>query len=220
MAVQLERYLPLPDAARRFGVSQAALRRLIDSGQVKGVALPGGEIGVAENGVRAFYLKEFIALPEAARQLNLSEASLLRLVKSGNIEAASLPDGEIVVSKTSAQVAAINEQLKAIKRADFAKLKGKPVTITEAVEKYDIPNTTLRDWTQRPHHVTVLKEGYGKELDEGDVAYCAKVYHVRRAAESLSGAPLLDAEGSPNLLKHPHLSEYRRRKKKETALVK
>jgi transposase-like protein len=160
-------------------------------------------------------LDRFLPLAQAARRLGLSEGTLRQLVNSGKVRAAVLPSGEIGVSEQSAKRAAsyeqINEQLRAVHRRDFANLRGKSITIADAAEKYDILDRTLREWVKRGL-VTVVEDGYGKRLDEAGVAYCAKVYHVRRTGKSLSGAPLLDEDGNPNLLKNPQLSEYRRRK--------
>ncbi len=161
-------------------------------------------------------LERYIPLPQAAKHLKVSAASLQRLIESGKIRAALLSDGVIVVSKQSAEQAAnyeqINEQLRAIRREDFRKLHGQPIPITEATKKYQILDTTIREWVKRGF-IAVLESGYGKKIDEGDVAYCAKVYHTRKFGGSLSGAPLFDKDGNPNLLKYPQLSEYRRKKK-------
>jgi len=212
MALQLEQYIPLSQAAKRLKISSSSLRHLAESGQVKAVSLPGGEIGVSENGVHAVQLDRFIPLAEAARQFDLGKNVLQQLIESGKIRAATLPDGEIVVNETSAQVAAINEQLKAVRREDFKRLRSRSISTSEAMRRYNVLGRTLRRWARRGL-ITVLESGYGMLLDEADVAYCAKIYHIRRMSESLSGAPLLDENGKPNLLKHPELSEYRRKKK-------
>jgi hypothetical protein len=47
------------------------------------------------------------------------------------------------------------------------------------------------------------------ELDEAEVAYCAEIYHARNG---ISGVPLLDEDGLAYQLKHPELSEYRRKR--------
>jgi hypothetical protein len=211
-SLTLEQYIPLPQAARRLKISAASLRHMAESGQVKAVSLPGGEIGVSENGVHTAQLDRYIPLADVTKKFNLSVKVLRQLIESGKIRAATLPDGEIVVSETSAQVAIINEQLKSVRREEFRHLRGHPITITEAMEKYDIPGMTVRGWVKR-NQVATLESGYGMKLDEADVAYCAKVYNIRKSSGSLSGAPLFDEKGNPNLLKHPELSEYRRRKK-------
>ena len=53
------------------------------------------------------------------------------------------------------------------------------------------------------------------KLDEAEVAYCAEIYHERKAAGIRSGAPLLDEDGLPYELKHPELSAYRCRKRRQ-----
>jgi len=48
MATQLEKYIPLPDAARRLGLTMKSLNALIDSGIIKAIKL-NGDIAVSEN---------------------------------------------------------------------------------------------------------------------------------------------------------------------------
>jgi hypothetical protein len=161
-------------------------------------------------------LERYIPLAQAARRSGLAKETLYALVESGKIRAAVLPNGEIGVSEHSADQAGsyehINEQLRAIRRQDFKKLQGRAISIPQAAEKYDILDSTLRQWIKRGI-VAVLESGYGKQIDEADVAYCAKIFHVRKSSDSLSGAPLLDEQGNPNLLKRPQLSVYRRKKR-------
>jgi hypothetical protein len=161
-------------------------------------------------------LDRFIPLPKAARRLKISEKTLRSLVEAGKIRAAILATGQIIVSEqNAAQVVTyeqINEQLRAIRREDFNRLSGRAITISESVKKYDVPNRTLYGWIER-NQVAVIEHGHGMKLDEADVAYCAAVYSIRKTTGSLSGASLLDEGGKPNLLKHPGLSESRRRKK-------
>jgi hypothetical protein len=160
-------------------------------------------------------LDRFISLAQAARQLGLAKDTLRALIDSGKVKGAILPNGEIGVSERSAvRVAAcekINEQLRVIRIDDFRHLKRCAITIADASEKYDVPGTTLRDWIESGF-VEVLEPGYGKKLNETDVAYCAAIHRVRKAGGILR-VPLLKPDGTPYLLKHPELSEYRRKKK-------
>jgi hypothetical protein len=48
MAVQLEQYVPLPQAAKRLKISSASLQGLIDSGNIRAVKL-NGTVAVAES---------------------------------------------------------------------------------------------------------------------------------------------------------------------------
>jgi hypothetical protein len=167
-------------------------------------------------------LDRFIPLPKAAHRLKISEKTLRSLVETGKIRAAVLATGQIIVSEQSAEQVAtyeqINEQLRAIRREDFNRLRGRAITIAESVKKYDVPNRTLYGWIER-NQVAVIEPGHGMKLDEVDVAYCAAVYGVRKTTGSLSGAALLDEAGRPNLLMHPELSENRRKKKSSPRLA-
>ncbi len=161
-------------------------------------------------------LPQLLPLPEAAKKLGLSLADLQARVEAGTITAGMLPTGEIVVSenelispKNAPLDEDINAQLRAIKREDFAHLKGQGITLTEAAEKYNVSRETIWVWTKKKY-IIVISSGYRMEIDEADVAYCAEVYHTRKDIGVRYGAPLLDKRGMPYLLKHPALSRYRR----------
>ena len=104
-------------------------------------------------------LPEFLPLPKAARKLGISEAELQARIESGTITAGKLPDGEIVVSVSNqnrppngggeGKVQDINDRLRAIKREDFEHLRGNPITVTDAAEKYGIPRNTVLEWTKK-----------------------------------------------------------------------
>ena len=206
----IEKVMPLAEAARRFGVSQTALRYLIESGRIKAVALPNGEVGVSENGIRAMQIEHFIPLPEAAQRLNVSEDQLRLLIRQSVVKAAELPNGDIGVSESS-MLSAVNDRLRLIRRDSFKKMQGRPITISQAEQQYEIPGTTLRGWIKRGYIRILDEKHYPVELDLADVAFCAAVYRIRKAFDIR--APLLDEDGRPYLLKHPALSQYRRRRK-------
>lgn len=161
-------------------------------------------------------IERVLPLAEAAQRMGISAAALTRLVRSGKIRALQLPDGSLGVSKRDAEQLrrqiAVNEQLKAITRDQFKKLRGQPITISQASGSYGVPGTTLRDWVKRGYVRVIDAQVYPLELDQADVAYCATIHRVRSHYRILR-APLLDESGSPYQLKHPELSEYRRRKK-------
>jgi hypothetical protein len=157
-------------------------------------------------------LDRFIPLSKAARRLKLSEKSLQQMISAGRIKGAMLPNGEIGVSESSVQVAAINERLRGVRRENYKHLLGHPISVAEAAKRYNVPTMTIRSWMQRDL-VTVLESGYGTKLDESGVAYCAAIYQIRKETGSLSGAPLLDEHGAPYELKNLWLAEYRRKKK-------
>jgi hypothetical protein len=151
----------------------------------------------------------FIPLVEATRKYNLSEDALTRLIQDGRIDAAQLPSGELVVSDSDLGEAKTKEQ---IIEEEYGHLRRKPITVSQASKKYSIPGTTIRNWIANGYIETV-GNSYPMSLDEATVAYCASVYRSRKKAGIPGfGAPLLDEIGLPYELKHPRLSEHRRRK--------
>ncbi len=165
-------------------------------------------------------LPQFLPIPDAAKQLGLTETELRARVKAGKIAAGVLPDGEIIVNTdiTDLPTEDINSRLREIRREDFAHLRGKAITVSEAAEKYgrkfgvNIVRQTIGVWV-RQGYVNVISPGYGMELDEADVAYCATVHATRKKAGIHAGVPLLDNNGYPYELKHEALSRYRREKR-------
>jgi len=115
------------------------------------------------------------------------------------------------VSQDATEINALNEKLAAISREPFEHLRGKAITVTDGALKYGIHRTTIFKWIKQGF-VHVLMPGYRMEVDEGDVAYCARVHDARKDLGG-QGTPLLDEAGRPYLIKRPKLSEYRRRKK-------
>lgn len=148
------------------------------------------------------HLERVISLPEAAQRLSLSVEALKALVERGTIRGVQLPNGEIAVPEDEAQPTITKEQ--------YEHLRDKPITVSEVIDRYSIPNQTIRDWVNRGY-IKVIQPGYGMTLDEADVAYCAAVYYEQK--KSGIRAPLFDEAGRPYQLKHPDLSEVRRRKK-------
>ena len=49
MTLHLDRLIPIHDAAKILGLSEARLREMVQAGKIKAAILPGGEIGVSEN---------------------------------------------------------------------------------------------------------------------------------------------------------------------------
>jgi hypothetical protein len=50
MTLHLDRFLPLPEAARKLGLTETRLRAMIEKGKIRAGILPTGEIVVSENG--------------------------------------------------------------------------------------------------------------------------------------------------------------------------
>lgn len=156
----------------------------------------------------ALQLEQYIPLPQAAKRLKISSASLKGLIDSGSIKAVKL-NGTIAVAES--------ELDQVITREKFEHLQ-QPITIAQAVTKYDIGQMTIRGWIERGY-ITVLKSGYGMTIDESDMAYCAAVYH---AMGGTPGKRIFDENGQPYQLQKPEWAEYKRewRKKKKTGPLK
>ena len=150
----------------------------------------------------AVELDRVIPLPQAAKQMGMTVEALTRLVTSGKLKAMKTSSGEVVVPES--------ETKDAITRRDFEHLRGKPITVAKASEKYGVIQPTISRWVQRGHIAKIddRKEPYPAKIDEADIAYCAAVYKARGKTSRI-----FDEAGRPYVLKHPDLAEYRRRKK-------
>lgn len=156
------------------------------------------------------HLAQLLPLPDAAERLGLSLPELRARIEAGTMLAGTLPDGEIVVSMSNGTPTDdINARLRAIRREDFEHLRGRAITATEAAEKYHVSRETILLWAKK-EYVVVLTPGYQMELDEADIAYCSAIHNVRKEFRIQTGAPLLNENREPYLLKHPALSRYRR----------
>jgi hypothetical protein len=102
-------------------------------------------------------------------------------------------------------------------REQFDHLRGRVITIPQAVEKYNLSDRTIRDWVGRGY-ITILKAGHGMTIDEADVAYCAAVYQSQGGGR---GKRIFNEHGQPYQLKHTEWADYQRerRKKKKTGLL-
>jgi hypothetical protein len=160
------------------------------------------------NGNLNVAIPTFIPLADAARKYNISENVLTSLIQDGRIDAAQLPSGELLVSDES-----LNGKTKEqIIQEEFAHLIGRPITISEAAEKYGLAGTTLRESVNR-EYIQIIGTGYPMKVNEAEVAYCAVVYRDR--AKSGFSTRIFDESGEPYQLKHPDLAEYRRRKRRD-----
>ena len=143
-------------------------------------------------------LEKLIPLPQAAARLGLTVEALTRLVDSGTIKA-NVHEGVVLIPE--------REIAQTITREQFAKLRGKPITVAQAIEKYGLNSGT---WSRyiRTGLIEVLTPGYRMTLNEADVAYCAKVYEVLGGKQ---GSRIFDDQGRPYQLVRPEVAEYRRK---------
>jgi len=141
-------------------------------------------------------LPTLLPVSEAARKYGLDEAHLRRLIEQGKIRAGVVA-GEMVVSEDEVRGEAIEQ--KGLRKEDLpeyqkhAHLKGRPIWIRKAEEKYGIPNPTLWRWMKAGIITYLGKSGNKVLLDEADVAYCHEIY-VQKGRQ---GRILFNPDGTP-----------------------
>jgi hypothetical protein len=110
--------------------------------------------------------------------------------------------GEIVVKQTKAEII----------QQEYPHLAGQGITLSEAAKKYGVPRSTIEKWHYNDY-ISVIENSYPIILNEAEIAYCADIYHARKAAGiGFRGVPLLDENGLAYELKHEVLAKNRRRK--------
>ncbi|BAJ64217.1 hypothetical protein [Anaerolinea thermophila] len=141
-------------------------------------------------------LPVFIPLSEAARKYGLEEAHLRQLIEKGKIRAGVVA-GEMVVSEEEVRGEAIQE--KGLRKEDlpeyqqYSHLESIEIEFGEAARKYRIPPATLHGWVTRKIVKIIRRQGKKVVLKEQDVAYCAKIYEMRKG----QGKWLFDKDGLP-----------------------
>lgn len=139
----------------------------------------------------------------------VSESEIKKLLKRfphGVKISVEMPNGEkfTVNKKPLTKQDIINE--------NYADLIDVPITVSDAVKKYNVPKGTLHTWISKKY-LAVLSAGYRMTINEADVAYCAAIYKRKKETGIGFRGPLLDENGLPYQLKHPSLSLYRKKRK-------
>lgn len=92
-AADLPRYIPLAEAAKRYGIAEQTLREAVDSGTIRAVQL-GEEVAVREGDVEKIIIKKSsfdhlrgkpISLSAASRKYAIPQQTLSRWAKAGYI---------------------------------------------------------------------------------------------------------------------------------------
>ena len=141
-------------------------------------------------------LPTLIPLSEAASKYGLDELRLRALVEKGKISA-GVVSGEMVVSEDEVRGEAIEQ--KGLRKEDLpeyqihAQLRGNPIWIRKAEEKYGIPNPTIWRWMKAGIINYLGRVGNKVLIDEADVAYCSEIYRQR----GRQGRILFNADGTP-----------------------
>ncbi len=153
----------------------------------------------------------YLPLREAAKKHKVEEKVLTQLIAAGMIEAVE-KNGETLVAVDKNGNNGKGPQTKEeIIATDFAHLRDQPITVTESAKNYDLSRDTILGWVKHKY-ITVLKPGYRMELNEADVAYCAKIYKekMKEYGGQVRGANIFDGNGNPYQVMHPDLSKRRR----------
>lgn len=195
--------LPLVEAARKYGLEETRLRRLIEEGKIRAGSI-AGEMVVSEKEVReeatqargSHILPALLPLAEAARKYGLEESRLRSLIEEGKIRAGNIA-GETVVSEEEVREEAIKQ--KGLGKEDLpeykkhAHLRGNPIWISEAARKYGILQPTLSKWVKAGYIKQLGLNGNKVLIDEADVAYCAEIYRQ----SGRMGRILFNSDGTP-----------------------
>ena len=111
-------------------------------------------------------LETFISLEEAAQKYGLHVRLLNQLVENGEITA-GLVDHKIVIAESEV-VSFVKKTVGDGKK--YAALEGKPIRVSKAAQKYQIPSGTLSRWVNRGY-IRVMERGPKLcVLNEADVA--------------------------------------------------
>lgn len=205
MIEKAPRYIVLEDACQRYNLERDHLTRAVERGIVRAIRV-NGHIAVAEEDVRKLRdangepvtdLPRYIPLSEAAERYGVSEEVLKRAIESGTIRAVQL-DQEVAVAEGDVEKIVI-------RKSDFEHLRGKPISITEAAEKYGIPHGTFSRWVKAGHISVIKRIGRKVLLDEADVAYRAEIYKRMGGGR---GRRIFDADGKPYKIKYPERTRH------------
>jgi predicted site-specific integrase-resolvase len=130
----------------------------------------------------ALDLPTYIPLEKAAEQFNVAVETLRQNVEDGAIRAAKTPAGGLLVA--GEDVGELKTQLSGFSIDED--LKGKPIRVTEAAEKYDINHANLSRWSQLGY-IRIIEQGPKLlVLDEGEVQRAAKIF---KHAKKETGSP-------------------------------
>lgn len=99
-------------------------------------------------------MKKLLSPEQASSIMRTSPAEVERMIAEEKIDAYEL-DGRHYITEADANAA--------ITRGKFSHLDGRPITATQAREKYSIAYTTLKQWVAG-NRIKRLSEGYRKTV--------------------------------------------------------
>ena len=120
----LPTYIPLPEAARKYGYDLTELREMAESGKIEAVQLPDGDVIVSEDSVQEKVHKKdlpeyqeaikkvgvdssAIGIAEAARKYNLPFSSLRRWAQRGIIARVGQDGQKVLLNEVDVAYCAI-----------------------------------------------------------------------------------------------------------------
>ena len=128
-------------------------------------------------------LETYVPLEEAAREYNIPDVALTRLMEDGKIKAVRI-NGGTAVAERDVQALAFgkrDQMWEQVKR-----LEGIPISMSDACEKYrELNFASLSRWIKQGYIRTIGKmpqsrgRGHKKLLNEADVAYATLILRQR-----------------------------------------
>jgi hypothetical protein len=100
--------------------------------------------------------------------------------------------------------------------ADYDHLRGEAISMRQALQVYQVPYSTLRDWVLarviEPLNQNDTRQGKATFLDQAQVAYCVAVYKAKQDLYQgqLMGVSSFDKAGAPYRVKYPNVASARR----------
>jgi len=117
-------------------------------------------------------LPTYIPLDEAAATYRLDRETLTGAVENGIIRAVKTPEGGILVAEEDVKLLPVPEP--------DQQLKGKPIRVTKAAEKYSVNQSSLTRWANAGY-IRVIERGPKLlKLDEADVKLAVDVFNRAR----------------------------------------
>ncbi len=123
-------------------------------------------------------LPTYIPLNEAATRYGVNVAMLRYAVESGIMQAVRTPEGRILVADDDVSVM---EDVSVMVKTD-PELKGNPIRVTAAAEKYEVSQANLSRWAKAGYLHVIERGPKVLILDESDVKLATDIFHQARHA--------------------------------------
>jgi len=129
----------------------------------------------------ATHVETHIPLKEASRKYGVPVEALTRLVQDGIIKLARTQEGDSVITvSTVDNGTAARIILEEIRPEQYEHLKGKPIRVTEAAQRYGISQTTMSTWADKGLVQIIDRRRRLLLLDEADIKLAADIFKRAR----------------------------------------